>query len=141
MKKDNYFIVVIPCEEGGYYAEIPDLPGCMTQAETFEELENMILDAKKLWIETAKKNNIFIPYPTDYIEIKETKKRVVIYLRKHNEKKISELKEYCKKREWILQDVIIDSLESMDKTSKESNKFIDLWKLGIKRCCWMVCTI
>ena len=33
----------------GYFAEIPDLPGCMTFCEEFDQLEEMIEDAKKAW--------------------------------------------------------------------------------------------
>ena len=31
-------IVVHNAEEGGYWAEVPSIPGCATQGETFEEL-------------------------------------------------------------------------------------------------------
>jgi len=31
-------VVVHDAEEGGYWAEVPSLPGCTTQSETFEEL-------------------------------------------------------------------------------------------------------
>jgi predicted RNase H-like HicB family nuclease len=31
-------IVVHDAEEGGYWAEVPAIPGCATQGETFEEL-------------------------------------------------------------------------------------------------------
>lgn len=31
-------IVVHQAEEGGYWAEVPSIPKCMTQGETFEEL-------------------------------------------------------------------------------------------------------
>ena len=41
-----YTIEVIPDEEdGGYVARIRELPGCLTQAETWEELLEMIEDA------------------------------------------------------------------------------------------------
>ena len=32
-------------EEGGYWAEVPALPGCATQAETFEELLQNLYEA------------------------------------------------------------------------------------------------
>lgn len=32
-------------EEGGYWAEIPAIPGCATQGETFEELLQNIYEA------------------------------------------------------------------------------------------------
>ena len=31
-------IVVHEAEEGGYWAEVPSIPGCATQGESFEEL-------------------------------------------------------------------------------------------------------
>ena len=31
-------VVVHNAEEGGYWAEVPAIPGCATQGETFEEL-------------------------------------------------------------------------------------------------------
>ena len=31
-------LIVHEAEEGGHWAEVPDLPGCATQGETFEEL-------------------------------------------------------------------------------------------------------
>ena len=31
-------VVVHNAEEGGFWAEVPALPGCMTQGDTFEEL-------------------------------------------------------------------------------------------------------
>ncbi len=31
-------VVVHEAEEGGYWAEVPALPGCATQGDTFEEL-------------------------------------------------------------------------------------------------------
>ena len=31
-------VIVHEAEEGGYWAEVPSIPGCATQGETFEEL-------------------------------------------------------------------------------------------------------
>lgn len=31
-------VVVHEADEGGYWAEVPGIPGCVTQGETFEEL-------------------------------------------------------------------------------------------------------
>jgi len=31
-------VVLHPAEEGGYWAEVPAIPGCATQGETFEDL-------------------------------------------------------------------------------------------------------
>ena len=35
----NVKIVVHEAEEGGYWAEVPAIPGCATQGETLDELE------------------------------------------------------------------------------------------------------
>jgi len=38
-------IVVHEVEEGGYWAEVPAIPGCATQEETFEELLGNLYEA------------------------------------------------------------------------------------------------
>jgi len=38
-------IVVHDAEEGGYWAEVPAIPGCVTQGETFEELLQNLYEA------------------------------------------------------------------------------------------------
>jgi predicted RNase H-like HicB family nuclease len=38
-------VVVHEAEEGGYWAEVPAIPGCATQGETFEELLQNIYEA------------------------------------------------------------------------------------------------
>lgn len=46
MSEEFWFSVVIePCEEGGYYAECPILPGCVTQGETYAEVVANMQDA------------------------------------------------------------------------------------------------
>jgi antitoxin HicB len=55
---------VIAAEEGGYVVEFPDLPGCLTQAETPEEVGVMADDAKRAWLETAYLDGREIPQPT-----------------------------------------------------------------------------
>ncbi len=38
-------VVIREAEEGGYWAEVPSIPGCVTQGETFEELLSNIYEA------------------------------------------------------------------------------------------------
>ena len=38
-------IIVHEAEEGGYWAEVPAIPGCATQGETFEGLLQNLSDA------------------------------------------------------------------------------------------------
>ena len=37
--------VVYEAEEGGYWAEVPSMPGCATQGDSFEELLNNLHEA------------------------------------------------------------------------------------------------
>ena len=38
-------VIVHEAEEGGYWAEVPAIPGCATQGETFEELLQNLYEA------------------------------------------------------------------------------------------------
>jgi predicted RNase H-like HicB family nuclease len=38
-------VVVHEAEEGGYWAEVPSIPGCATQGETFEDLLHNLYEA------------------------------------------------------------------------------------------------
>ena len=38
-------VIIHDAEEGGYWAEVPSIPGCATQGETFEELLQNLYDA------------------------------------------------------------------------------------------------
>ncbi len=58
----RYEIIVEPAEDG-YVAYIPELNGCITQADDIHDIFDMLLDAKKCWIETALENGIEIPLP------------------------------------------------------------------------------
>lgn len=46
-------VVIHAAEEGGFWAEIPALPGCVSQGETLEETIENIRDAAGGWIEVA----------------------------------------------------------------------------------------
>lgn len=38
-------VIVHEAEEGGFWAEVPSIPGCATQGETFDELLTNIYEA------------------------------------------------------------------------------------------------
>jgi len=38
-------VIIHELEEGGYWAEVPSIPGCATQGETFDELLSNIYEA------------------------------------------------------------------------------------------------
>ena len=45
-------------EEGGFWAEVPALPGCRTQGETMEELEENLREAIALWLEAGEPEEV-----------------------------------------------------------------------------------
>lgn len=59
-----YSITLHPSPEGGYAVAIPELPGCITQADTADEALAMIEDAKKCWLESCIEDGIEIPEPS-----------------------------------------------------------------------------
>jgi predicted RNase H-like HicB family nuclease len=38
-------VIVHEAEGGGYWAEVPSIPGCATQGDTYEELESNLREA------------------------------------------------------------------------------------------------
>jgi len=61
----SYPVTIHTDPDGGYVAEIEELPGCMTQAETIDEAFRAIEDARQLWIKTAYDDSQDIPQPRD----------------------------------------------------------------------------
>ena len=61
--KLKYPFVLEQDEDGSYFIEYPDLPGCMTCGAKIEEVLEMGEDAKKCWISSALKDGDFIPEP------------------------------------------------------------------------------
>ena len=54
-------VVVHEAEEGGYWAEVPAIPGCATQGDTFQELLKNLYEAVEgclsVDVQPAKKTN------------------------------------------------------------------------------------
>ncbi len=45
--------IIHPAEEGGYWAEVPALPGCITEGDNLDEVTNNLQDAIQGWLEVA----------------------------------------------------------------------------------------
>lgn len=45
--------LIYKAAEGGYWAEVPGLPGCMTEGETLDQVKANILEAVQGWMESA----------------------------------------------------------------------------------------
>lgn len=59
-----YTIEIIPDMQAGVYvARVKELRGCVTQAETWDELIRMIQEAKEGWLEMALEFGDDIPEP------------------------------------------------------------------------------
>ena len=41
----KFKVIIHDAEEGGFWAEVPAIPGCATQGETFEELLQNLYEA------------------------------------------------------------------------------------------------
>ena len=50
-KKLSLAVILHHAQEGGFWAEAPSLPGCVSQGETLEETMANIKEAIDLWLE------------------------------------------------------------------------------------------
>ena len=46
-------VLIHPAEEGGFWAEVPGLPGCVSEGEDVPETLSNIREAAEGWIEVA----------------------------------------------------------------------------------------
>lgn len=61
----KYPVTIHVAPEGGFVAEIEDLPGCLAQGESIDEAYEEIEIARKLWMETTYEDGQDIPLPRD----------------------------------------------------------------------------
>lgn len=59
--KIQYPLRVHKAEEGGYWAEFPDLPGCVTEGDTFKETLDNAHEALSGWLASRFERNFEIP--------------------------------------------------------------------------------
>lgn len=58
-----YTIKITPEEAGGYFVEMEELEGCMSQGETIEQVMENIKEAQEGWLEVAIDEELEIPLP------------------------------------------------------------------------------
>ena len=46
-------VLVHPAEEGGFWAEVPALPGCVSEGDTWDEMLVNIREAAEGWLEVS----------------------------------------------------------------------------------------
>ncbi len=61
MKAHTYSAHIEPSPEGGYWSQVPSLPGCFSQGETIEETIQMTKEAIGLYLEGAAAEGREIP--------------------------------------------------------------------------------
>jgi predicted RNase H-like HicB family nuclease len=54
-------VILIPHGDGGYTAEVPTLPGCVTEGRSLEQAVARAKEAAEGWIETAATHGYEIP--------------------------------------------------------------------------------
>ena len=71
MKKDNYFFpAIFDYADDGISISFPDLPGCLSCADSDEEALYMAKDALRGWLLTSEDFNEDIPEPTALKNVK-----------------------------------------------------------------------
>lgn len=64
MKPIQYSIIIQWSDRNeAYLANVPELPGCHTHGDTYQEALENALEVIELWIEAAEKDGLPIPEP------------------------------------------------------------------------------
>ncbi len=115
-----YTIQLIPYDDGTWFAEVAELPGCMTEADSWEEAGEMIREAMELWLEGALEDRLKIPEPKPF-EIKEYSGKFLLRLPKSLHRELAERAEVesVSLNQWVLT-CIARGLGSMDAEEKQS---------------------
>ena len=67
LERQYSFIAEADPDDGGWVVTFPDLPGCITQGDTFQEVAEMAEDAFRLWITAQHENGFPIPEPGSHL--------------------------------------------------------------------------
>lgn len=51
-------------EDACFFAEVPDLPGCKTHGDTYEQAFARGMEAMASWIDTAREDGVALPTPS-----------------------------------------------------------------------------
>jgi predicted RNase H-like HicB family nuclease len=62
-------IVVHEAEEGGFWAEVPALPGCASQGDTMDELLANMREAIQAWLDTEPLDDVGKAEPRQVVEL------------------------------------------------------------------------
>lgn len=63
----EYTVVVHQAEEGGFWVEVPALPGCYSQGESVESALENVMEAISLYLETLRDEGRNPPHDADVV--------------------------------------------------------------------------
>ena len=63
----QYSIVIHQAEEGGYWADVPALPGCYSQGETLDETLQHATEAIELYVQALQEQGQELPKDEDVV--------------------------------------------------------------------------
>jgi predicted RNase H-like HicB family nuclease len=63
MTRQSYSYVVERADDGGYWAYLPDLPGCTTAGDSVEEVEKRLPEAVDLYLTYYRERGLPAPCP------------------------------------------------------------------------------
>ncbi len=63
----QYTVIVHTAEEGGYWVEVPLLPGCYSQGETIDEALSNVREAIEVHIQSLKDDGQDVPKDEDFV--------------------------------------------------------------------------
>ncbi len=67
MSNEEYIIIVHPDETGGFWTEVPALPGCGSQGETIDHAVEMTKDAIEGYIASLRRHGEPIPHENNVV--------------------------------------------------------------------------
>lgn len=68
--KYTYPAIFTPIEDGsGFYAKVPDLPGCITTGRNLSDAINQITDAMSAWLVVAEDEHLKLAAPTPQCDL------------------------------------------------------------------------
>ncbi len=59
----KYLVVIEKADDGGYSAYVPDLPGCVSSADTVDELKQLIKEAIHMYVQDMIADGEPVPEP------------------------------------------------------------------------------
>lgn len=63
----DYSVIIHDDEEGGYWVEVPALPGCYSQGESVDDALENVREAIALYLEVLNEENADIPTDSEVV--------------------------------------------------------------------------